>query len=140
MGEKHESLEQSVDAAFRAFGRVDILVNNAGISQRSLARMTSSEVYSKLMAIDYVGQVTLTQEYVANLVESGVPGHIVMVSSVAGKLPVPFRSGYCAAKSALNAYADTIRIELELEKYPIAVTVINPGGVRTDVSRNALDS
>jgi short-subunit dehydrogenase len=138
--EDQKSLDQSVGAAFGAFGHVDMLVNNAGISQRSLARMTSPDVYAKLMAIDYVGQVTLTQQYVSKLVESGGSGHIVMVSSVAGKLPVPFRSGYCAAKAALNAYADTLRIELDLEKYPISVTVISPGGVKTDVSRNALDS
>ena len=139
--DNHLSLEQAVSEAFSAFGgKIDILVNNAGISQRSLARMTSPDVYSKLMSIDYVGQIILTQLYVAQLVEAGASGHIVNVSSVAGKLPVPFRSGYCAAKAALNAYSDVLRMELQLEKYPVLVTVINPGGVKTDVSKNALNS
>ena len=105
----------------------------------SLLRMTSFSVYQRLIKIDFEGQVLLTQTYIKKLVESGKSGHITFISSVAGKIPVPFRSGYCAAKAALNAYASTIRIELELEDHPIAVTVVSPGGVQTAVSKNALN-
>ena len=118
LGDK-ETLEAAVERAFKAFGSVGVLVNNAGISQRSLARMTSPVVYDRLMEVDYVGQVYLTQHYVEKMVETKVSllpladvlasdlavalsqdaeGHIVFISSVAGKIPVPFRSGYCAAK------------------------------------------
>lgn len=135
--DKTESLE--VDFAFECFGRIDILVNNAGISQRSLARHTDVSVSERLSRIDYIGQVALAQKYVSKLIETGKKGHIVNVSSVAGKLPVPFRSSYCAAKAALNAYSNVLRLELELEKLPISVSTISPGGVATDVSRNALD-
>jgi len=139
LGDK-ETLEAAVERAFKAFGSVDVLVNNAGISQRSLARMTSPVVYDRLMEVDYVGQVYLTQHFLKMVhTTKDAEGHIVFISSVAGKIPVPFRSGYCAAKAALDAYASTIRIELELECRPIAVTVVSPGGVRTAVSKNALN-
>ena len=121
-------------------GRIpDILVNNAGISQRSLARMTSFDVYSTLMEVDFKGPVFLSQLYTEKICSEKVKGHLVFVSSVAGSIPVPFRSGYCAAKSALNAYADVLRLELELENHPVSVTTISPGGVQTNVSANALN-
>ena len=119
LGDK-ETLEAAVERAFKAFGSVGVLVNNAGISQRSLARMTSPVVYDRLMEVDYVGQVYLTQHFLQKMVHTtkvsllpladvlasdlavalsqDAEGHIVFISSVAGKIPVPFRSGYCAAK------------------------------------------
>ncbi|QDZ20378.1 short chain dehydrogenase [Chloropicon primus] len=134
-----ETLVEAVEKVFDCFGHIDLLINNAGISQRSLARMTSFDVYRRLIKIDFEGQVLLTQTYIKKLVESGRSAHITFISSVAGRIPVPFRSGYCAAKAALNSYAATIRIELELEGHPIAVTVVSPGGVKTAVSKNALN-
>jgi len=91
------------------------------------------------MEVDFKGPVFLSQLYTKKICSEKVKGHLVFVSSVAGSIPVPFRSGYCAAKSALNAYADVLRLELELENHPVSVTTISPGGVQTNVSANALN-
>lgn len=63
-------------------------------------------------------------------------GSIVFVSSVVGRLPIPYRSAYTASKHAMQAFADCLRAEIAIHK--IHVLVSSPGYVATEVSRNAL--
>lgn len=63
-------------------------------------------------------------------------GKIVCVSSVVGKIPIPYRSSYTASKHALQAFCDCLRAEMAT--YNVKVLVTSPGYVATDVSRNAL--
>lgn len=63
-------------------------------------------------------------------------GTIVFVSSVVGRLPIPYRSAYTASKHALQAFADCLRAEVA--QHNIHVMVTSPGYVQTEVSRNAL--
>jgi len=73
---------------------VDMLINNAGISQRSLALDTDFSVYRTIMEVDYFAPVRLTQLLLPHMVARG-SGHLSVVSSVAGKVGVPLRTGYC---------------------------------------------
>jgi len=116
-------------------GRVDALVNNAGISQRSLAVDTRFSVYQRMIAVDLLAPIALTQALLPRMVKAG-GGRIVAISSVAGILGAPMRSAYCAAKHGLIGYHDAVRAENE--HLGLRVHVIAPGSVRTDVSRNAL--
>jgi short-subunit dehydrogenase len=116
-------------------GRVDALVNNAGVSQRSLAIETDFAVYQRMIAIDLLAPIALTQALLPRMVKAG-GGRIVAISSVAGLVGAPMRSAYCAAKHGLIGYHDSLRAENE--HFGIQVHVIAPGSVRTDVSRNAL--
>jgi short-subunit dehydrogenase len=118
-------------------GRLDGLVNNAGISQRSLAVETDFSVYQKMIAVDLLAPIALTQALLPRMVRSG-GGRIVAISSVAGIVGVPLRSAYCAAKHGLIGYHDAVRAENE--HLGIQVHVIAPGSIRTNVSRNALTS
>jgi len=118
-------------------GRVDGLVNNAGISQRSLAVETDFSVYQRMIAVDLLAPIALTQALLPRMVRSG-GGRIVAISSVAGIVGVPLRSAYCAAKHGLIGYHDAVRAETE--HLGIQVHVIAPGSIRTNVSRNALTS
>ncbi|WVM91503.1 SDR family NAD(P)-dependent oxidoreductase [Halopseudomonas pachastrellae] len=99
-------------------GRIDLLINNAGVSQRSLALDTSFDVYRQLIDIDYLAPVALTQLLLPRLVEQG-SGQLAVVSSVAGKLGAPMRTGYCGAKHAVVGYFEALRAEVE-EAYGIA--------------------
>lgn len=123
------------DRAWAWKGRVDGLVNNAGISQRSLAVETAFAVYQKMIAVDLLAPIALTQALLPRMVEAG-GGRIVAISSVAGIVGVPLRSAYCAAKHGLIGYHDTVRAENE--HLGIRVHVIAPGSIRTNVSRNAI--
>ncbi|WP_170005413.1 SDR family NAD(P)-dependent oxidoreductase [Pseudopontixanthobacter vadosimaris] len=114
---------------------VDMLVNNAGISQRSRAMNTQMDVYRRIMDIDLLAPIALTQEVLGGMVSRGT-GKLVFMASIAGKVGVPLRTAYCAAKHGLVGYADALRTELSVTG--IDVHVVAPGSVATDISRNAL--
>ena len=116
-------------------GGVDLLINNAGISQRSLAVDTAFAVYERIIAVDLLAPIALTQALLPRMVARG-SGRIAMISSIAGKVGVPLRTAYCAAKFGLAGYGDALRAENEY--LGLQVHNIYPGSVRTDVSRNAL--
>lgn len=129
--------EQAWAWAAERSGGIDILFNNAGISQRSLAVDTDYAVYEQIIAVDLLAPIALTQALIGRMVARG-KGRIAMVSSVAGKVGVPLRTAYSAAKFGLIGYANALRSEVT--GAGLQVHVIAPGSVRTNVSRNALNA
>ena len=117
-----DEFEKIVTRAIGVFGHIDVLVNNAGVSQRSPAMETSAEVEKRLMDINY-------------MIERK-KGHLVNISSIAGKFGFGLRSTYAAAKHAMLGYFEALR--LELKDVPIYVTNVCPGRVLTNVSFNAM--
>jgi short-subunit dehydrogenase len=132
----YDALPVKVAEAQKWKGRVDVLVNNAGISQRSLALDTDPNVHHQIVNVDLLAPIWLTQLLLPHMINAG-GGHIVGISSVAGRIGVPLRTAYCAAKHGLIGYMDALRAETET-RHNIHVTNILPGSIRTDVSRNAL--
>ena len=133
----HAVLPTMVDEAWNWCGRIDGLVNNAGISQRSLAVDTDFSVYQRIIDVDLLAPIALTQQLLPRMIKAG-GGQIVAISSVAGIAGVPLRSAYCAAKHGLIGYHDSVRAENE--HLGLKVLVVAPGSVRTNVSRNALNA
>lgn len=134
----YEALESHVDTAWQWKGRVDVLVNNAGITQRSLAIHTAPEVYTKLINVDLIAPIWLTQLNLPKMAEAG-GAHIIAISSVAGRIGAPLRTAYCAAKHGLIGYMDALRAEIELA-HNIKVLNVLPGSVATNVDVNALSA
>ncbi len=132
----YDVLPAKIEEARNWKGRVDILVNNAGISQRSLALDTHPDVHHKIINVDLLAPIWLTQLLLPHMIAAG-GGHIVGISSVAGRVGVPLRTAYCAAKHGLIGYMDALRAETE-KLHNVHVTNILPGSIRTNVSRNAL--
>lgn len=145
-GEKHLclplDLEQSSnfpDLALEVvniFGRIDYLFNNGGLSQRSEAFDTSLEVDRKIMEINYFGNIALTKA-VLPFMRQQKSGHIIPISSIAGKFGFFLRSAYSASKHALFGFYESLL--LEEEKHGIRVTIAVPGKINTNISVNALD-
>jgi dehydrogenase/reductase SDR family protein 7B len=131
------AMNAAVARALEWSGGIDILVNNAGISQRSQAVKTDMQVYHDIIAIDLTAPIALTQALLPHIVGRG-SGALVFMSSVAGKVGVPMRTAYCAAKHGLIGYADALRGELSNKG--VSVHVIAPGSVATEISRNALSA
>jgi short-subunit dehydrogenase len=117
------------------FGRVDILIHCAGISQRAHAVNTQLSVDRQIMELNYFGPVALTKQVLPSMIDRE-SGHIVVISSLLGKVAAPSRSAYCASKHALHGFFDALRAEVHRHK--ISVTIICPGFVRTNTSMNAL--
>jgi short-subunit dehydrogenase len=132
----YDALPAVVAKAEAWTGGIDLLINNAGVSQRSLALDTKFDVYRTLMEVDFFAPLRLTQLVLPGMVERK-SGAIAVVSSVAGKVGAPIRTGYCAAKHAVVGYFEALRAEVEIA-YGISVHVILPGSVKTGVSVNSL--
>ncbi|MFL0670139.1 MAG: SDR family NAD(P)-dependent oxidoreductase [Erythrobacter sp.] len=134
------ALADATAAAIGWKGGVDIAFANAGISQRSRALKTDMQVYRDIIAIDLTAQIAFSQGLIGHMVERGQNEgkHCALgfISSIAGKVGVPMRTAYCAAKFGLAGYADALRGELS--QTGVGVHTIYPGSVATGVSRNAL--
>ncbi|MFT5736970.1 MAG: short-subunit dehydrogenase [Maribacter sp.] len=130
-----DSLPGITEKAIAKFGKVDILINNGGISQRSLIAETKFEVFKKMIDVNYLGTVQLTNSLLPHFIKNK-QGQFVTITSLMGKFGSPYRSGYCGAKHALHGFFDVLR--MEHEKDAIAVTLICPGFIQTNVAKNAL--
>jgi NAD(P)-dependent dehydrogenase (short-subunit alcohol dehydrogenase family) len=117
-------------------GVVHLVVNNAGVALGATVESMSYEDFEWLMQIDFWGVVYGTKAFLPHLKASG-DGHVVNLSSVFGLISVPSQSAYNAAKFAVRGFTDTLRMELEIEGAPVSVTTIHPGGIKTNIARNA---
>lgn len=128
-------IEKVSTEVFKKFRNIDILINNSGISQRSLIAETPVEIDRKIMEVNYFGAVTLTKKILPEMLRQK-SGHIVAISSVVGKFGYPMRSAYSASKHALHGFFETLYAENRPKN--IFVTIVFPGRIRTDISRNAI--
>ncbi|WP_340103602.1 SDR family oxidoreductase [Rhodohalobacter sp. 8-1] len=117
------------------FGSVDILFNNGGISQRALALEAELDSVRRLMEINFFGTIALTKAIVPGMIERG-HGHVVVTSSVMGKFGTKYRSAYAASKHALHGWFDCLR--QEVIDQGVDVTLVCPGYVKTDITKNAI--
>ena len=131
--EKPETIDELVSWIYTEGHELDFILLNAGISQRALTLETDISVDRRLMEVNYFGGIYLVKALKKMFLERGV--HIAVVSSVSGVFGFPVRSAYCASKHAIHGFYETIALE-----YPqIKTTIIIPGRIHTDVSKNALD-
>jgi NAD(P)-dependent dehydrogenase (short-subunit alcohol dehydrogenase family) len=116
--------------------RVNLIINNAGVALGATVESMSYEDFEWLMNINFWGVVYGTKAFLPYLKESG-EGHVVNLSSVFGLISVPSQSAYNAAKFAVRGFTDTLRMELEIEDTNVSVTTVHPGGIKTNIARNA---
>ena len=118
-------------------GAVNLVVNNAGVAMLgAMVESMSYQDFEWLMNINFWGVVYGTKAFLPHLKASG-EGHIVNVSSAFGLISFPSQSAYNAAKFAVRGFTDSLRMELEIEKASVSVTTVHPGGIKTNIVRNA---
>jgi NAD(P)-dependent dehydrogenase (short-subunit alcohol dehydrogenase family) len=124
------------DTALREFGRIDTWVNNAPVSMYGRIIDVSIEDMRRQMDVNYWGQVYGSRTAVQQLRRGG--GALINVGSALSDRAIPLQGGYCAAKHALKAFTDALRMELEAEGIPIAVTLVKPASIDTPFFEKAL--
>ncbi len=117
-------------------GAVHLVVNNAGVALGATIESMSYEDFTWLMDINFWGVVHGTKAFLPHLLAAG-EGHIVNISSVFGLLSIPSQSAYNAAKFAVRGFTDALRIELDIARVGVSCTTIHPGGIKTNIARNA---
>jgi len=123
-------------ATIEHFGQLDILINNAGMTMWSrFDELHDLSVLNKVMQVNYLAPAYLTHSALPYL--KATQGQIVVVASVAGLTGVPTRSGYSASKHAVMGFFDSLRIELSDDN--VAVTILCPDFVVSEIHRRALD-
>lgn len=127
---------QVVEATLARYGTIDILVNNAGVGLYTAAWRASPEAARRMFELNFFALLELTQLVVPHMRRQR-RGAIVNVGSIAGKVPFPWLTLYCAAKYAVGALSDGLR--MELRPYNIQVTTVCPGHVETGFGARALE-
>ncbi len=110
-------------------GRLDALVNNAGVGVGGPLEMLSSDDLRGQFEVNVFGQVALTRALLPSLRRAR--GRIVFVSSIGGKVVMPFTAPYGASKHAIEAIADSLRVELAPSH--VRVALVEPGSVATPI-------
>lgn len=131
----NDGIPAKAEEALSIYGHIDYLFNNGGISQRSYAVNTRMEVVRKVMEVNFFGTVALTKAVLPSMIERK-QGNIIVTSSVMGKFGTRVRSAYAASKHALHGYFDSLR--QEVSDHNIRVTLVCPGFIKTNVTKNAL--
>ncbi|MCB9506583.1 MAG: SDR family NAD(P)-dependent oxidoreductase [Myxococcales bacterium] len=117
-------------------GPPNLVVNNAGVACVGRIRELSDADLEWVMAIDFWGVVHGTRAFLPAL-ERASWGHVVNLSSVFGIVAVPTQGAYNAAKFAVRGFTECLRQELELDGSTVSATCVHPGGIDTDIARNA---
>jgi NADP-dependent 3-hydroxy acid dehydrogenase YdfG len=126
-----------VDAVVRKWGKVDILINNAGLMPLSYFKNRKVEEWERMIDVNIKGVLYCTSAVISYMLDKK-SGHIVNISSVAGRIVFPGASVYCATKHAITAFSEGLRKELSPE-YKIRVTCIEPGAVSTELLETITD-
>lgn len=132
-----EQVHGMMNKVLADFGRIDILINNAGIGMRKPFVDTPLETIEAIMRTNYLGAVYCAHEVLPAMIAGG-SGHIVNVSSGAGKIGTLNMAGYCASKFAMNGWSESLYYELK--PLGINVSLVCPGPVTTDFDRAFSDS
>ena len=121
--------EDHVRVAAERIEELHGLVNNAGIAIAIPLEFIPLEELRRQFEVNVVGQVAVTQAFLPHLRRSR--GRIVFIGSIAGQSALPFLGSYAASKHALEAVADTLRVELR--PFGIHVSLVQPGTIKTPI-------
>ncbi len=129
------SVKRRVNETLETFGKIDLLVNNAGYACFKPFKDLTPDEWRRTLDVNLTGAFYCIQAVLPSMMARRA-GRIINISSVAGLKPLMDQSAYCASKYGLNGLTNVLA--MELKSYGIAVHAICPGGVDTQLSREAM--
>lgn len=124
------------DEVATTFGGVHLVVNNAGVAVAGTIEETTFDDFDWLLGINLMGVINGTKAFLPHLIASG-DGHLVNLSSVFGLIAPAFNGAYSTAKFAVRGFSEALRQEMRIAGHPVQVHSVHPGGIRTNIARNA---
>lgn len=118
---------------------IDVLVNNAAQNASGSLAEVSLDIMRRLFEVNVISTIALSQVAIRSMVERG-GGTVIFVSSIAGRVPIPFLMPYSMTKFALSAAAAGLREEMEFLDKGIQVSVVEPGPFHTGFNQKMSDS
>lgn len=131
---KREQVTEFSQQVIKDFGKVDLVVNNAGVSSSGRVHELTYDTLEWTININLWGVIHGTKAFLPYLMERPEAG-IVNISSVYGLLGIPGQAAYCASKFAVRGFTESLR--QDLAHTPIFVTLVFPGGVKTNIAKNS---
>jgi short-subunit dehydrogenase len=135
VGMPHE-IEAFAQAAIAAHPVLNIVINNAGVALMGMFDEVDQAQMEWLININFWGVVHGTRAFLPHLSQQRA-AHIVNLSSLFGLIAPPGQTAYCAAKFAVRGFSESLRHELAMANSPVKLSVVHPGGVLTNIVRNA---
>src|SRR4029078_1990442 len=135
---KREECAKLANTAIDKYGKIDVLINNAGLMPLSFVKNLKIDEWDRMVDVNIKGVLYSTAAVLPHMI-SNKSGHIVNISSIAGRLGFPAGSVYCATKHAVTAFSEGLRQELS-QRSNIRVTCIEPGVVATELNNTITDS
>ncbi|MFX0578906.1 SDR family NAD(P)-dependent oxidoreductase [Nocardia nepalensis] len=130
------AMYQHAEDVVERFGGVDVAVNNAGVAIHARTAETSDRDFAWIMDINFWGMVHGSKAFLPHLILSG-DGQLANVSSVFGLIAVAKDGAYNASKFAIRGFTEALRQEVRLDRLPVSVSCIHPGGIKTNIVNNA---
>ncbi len=124
-----KQVEDMVHSTRDRFGRIDVLINNAGFGYWGTVEETPASVVREIFDLNF-GAPLLASQLVIPVMRARQSGHIINVSSVAGRRGLPLSGIYCATKFALQGISESLR--LELKDSGIRVSIVNPAATHSE--------
>jgi NADP-dependent 3-hydroxy acid dehydrogenase YdfG len=132
-----EDCNSFIDIVLKKWNRIDILINNAGVMPLSFFKNLKINEWEQMIDVNLKGVLYCTAAAIPTMINNK-SGHIINISSVAGRVVFPAGSVYCATKYAITAFSEGLRQELS-QRYNIKVTCIEPGVVATELPNTITD-
>jgi len=129
------SIQTAIDFILQKEGSIDVLVNNAGTGMAGAVEDATTEEIENIFRLIVFAALDVSRAIIPTMRKNG-SGKIINISSIGGEFGLPFRGIYSAAKSALDRFSETLR--MELSPWNIYVSTIQPGDIKTNINNTRL--